>query len=297
MAVKVTVFTPTFNRGYSLNKLYQSLIRQKNKNFEWVVVDDGSEDNTKELLAEWMEEENGFPIRYFYKENSGKHIAINYGLEKAEGRLFFIVDSDDFITEYAIELILKEEKLIDDNKDIAGIGFNRGKDEETLIGKTFPDRSLVASSIERSKYKIIGDKAEVFYTEILRKYKFPKFLNEKFIPENVVWYKIANDGYKIKWINEIIYICNYLEDGLTYNSSDLAINNFKGYTYTIRQSLQYKVGIKEKNLAIGVYTRIARSKKMKYHEISRSIEQPMLTCFIMGNASELSKKIKMLKNK
>lgn len=293
MDVEVTIFTPTYNRGYSLDKLYKSLKKQDCKNFEWLVVDDGSEDNTKELLKQWTEKENDFPIRYYYQNNGGKHRAINYGVEKAKGRLFFIVDSDDFIIDDAVKTILKEEMAtkVSDYK-LAGFGFNKGKAPNMLVGNTFLGESVILSSLERGKYNIIGDKAEVFYTQILKKYKFPEFLNENFVTESVVWYKIANDGYKIKWINKIIYICEYLDDGLTKNSIDLAINNFEGYTYTICQFLKYNLSKKEKLILIGVYTRIARLKNMKFSEISENIDQNVVICFIMGSASKVSSTIK-----
>lgn len=289
MGVAVTIFTPTFNRAYALGKLYKSLKDQTCKNFEWLVIDDGSNDNTRELINQWENENQDFSIRYYYKKNGGKHRAINYGLEKASGRLFFIVDSDDYITENAIETILSEDNIIQSNQfNLAGYGFNKGYNESSIVGDTFEGESIIASSIDRRKHKIKGDKAEIFYTEILKRYKFPEFPNENFITESVVWYKIANDGYMLKWINKIIYICEYLEDGLTKNSSMLAINNFVGYTYSVRQFLKYDLSISEKAILIGVYTRISRKKKESYLKISKNIDQNIIICMIMGFASKTS---------
>lgn len=293
MKVEITIFTPTYNRKQEIINLYNSLKSQTSKKFEWLVVDDGSNDNTKELFNEWMQDTGDFPIRYYYKDNGGKHRAINYGLEKANGRLFFIVDSDDFITNDAIDTILYEESIAQKNTyNLVGIGFNKGKDEHSIIGKTFSGRSLVVSAVERWKHNIKGDKAEICYTEILKKYKFPEFPGENFITESVVWYKIANDGYKIKWINKIIYICEYLEDGLTKNSKYLALNNFIGYTHSVRQSLKYDLSTIEKMILIGVYTRISREKKDSYYEISKNIEQNILICMIMGFASRVNRFLK-----
>lgn len=289
MGVAVTIFTPTYNRAYTLGKLYKSLKEQTCKNFEWLVIDDGSNDNTRELFNQWEKEKQDFSIRYYYKKNGGKHRAINYGLEKASGRLFFIVDSDDYITENAIETILSEDnKIQSDQFNLAGFGFNKGYNEFSIVGDTFEGESIIASSIDRRKHKIKGDKAEIFYTEILKRYKFPEFPNENFITESVVWYKIANDGYMLKWINKIIYICEYLEDGLTKNSSTLAINNFVGYTYSVRQFLKYDLSISEKAILIGVYTRISRKKKESYLKISKNIDRNIIICMIMGFASKTS---------
>ena len=93
---KITVFTPTFNRAYIIENLYRSLQRQSYRDFEWLIVDDGSTDETDAVIAKWQKEGNDFPIRYFKKENGGKCRAINYGVDRAEGLLFFNVDSDDY---------------------------------------------------------------------------------------------------------------------------------------------------------------------------------------------------------
>ena len=121
--MKLTVFTPTYNRAYIIENLYQSLQRQSCHDFEWLVVDDGSSDNTKELFDNWMKEENPFPIRYYKQENGGKHRAINYAIPLAEGELFFIVDSDDYLTDDAVETILEQFKTLpsEDSRKYAGI--------------------------------------------------------------------------------------------------------------------------------------------------------------------------------
>ena len=120
---KITVFTPTYNRAYIIETLYRSLQRQTYRDFEWLVVDDGSADNTKELFEAWQQEDNFFPIRYVKQENGGKCRAINYGLELAKGKLFFNVDSDDYLTEDAIEKLLSwEAGLPEDQKFCANCG-------------------------------------------------------------------------------------------------------------------------------------------------------------------------------
>lgn len=298
MNVEVTIFTPTYNRRNEIMALYNSLKQQTCKKFEWLVVDDGSNDNTSGLFEELVEKTQEFSIRYYYKENGGKHRAINHGLDRANGRLFFIVDSDDYLTNDAIEIILTEElKIRNDIMKLAGLGFNKGENKDEVVGASFTGDSIIASAIERQRYNIKGDKAEVYYTEILKQYKFPEFEGENFLTESVVWYKIADDGYKIKWINRIIYICKYLEDGLTNNSSKLALNNFVGYTYSIRQALNYNLTLIEKMILIGVYTRIARIKKHSFLEVSKNINQNILLCIMFGWLSVVSRKIKLIVTK
>ncbi|MEO2075953.1 MAG: glycosyltransferase family 2 protein [Bacillus sp. (in: firmicutes)] len=237
---KITVFTPTYNRGYIIRNLYESLRNQTYKDFEWIVIDDGSNDHTQELFHSWLEDKNDFPIFYLKVENGGKHRAINRALDMASGELFFIVDSDDYLINSALEKISGWERTLEQsNNQFVGISGNKGYSNHRIIGETFDGEFVDATSLERVKYNILGDKAEVFYTHILRKYKFPEIDGENFITEAVVWEKIANDGFKIRWFNEIIYFCDYLDDGLTKAGMDLFYNNPKGYALYLKQQIVF----------------------------------------------------------
>ena len=119
---KITIFTPTYNRAYTLKKLYDSIVVQDYSAIEWIIVDDGSSDSTKELVTSFIEE-NKIDIKYFYQENSGKHIAINRGVEEAQGELFFIVDSDDYLTKDALNIINKWENTLGEGKYIGVCRF------------------------------------------------------------------------------------------------------------------------------------------------------------------------------
>ena len=235
----VTVFTPTYNRANTLNRLFSSLNAQTSHRFEWLIVDDSSTDNSEELINRIMIEYPEFPIRYYRKKNGGKHTAINVGVKKAKGYLFFIVDSDDYLTPEPISKILKWEETIENQEGYAGVAGNKGLSRNELIGKSFVAEYVDATSLERQRYSIEGDKAEVFYTSVLQKYPFPVYENEKFMTETVVWYKIAADNLKIRWYNSIIYIAEYLPDGLTANQIELYANNPQGFALSIKQKLQY----------------------------------------------------------
>lgn len=239
--MKITVFTPTYNRGYIIENLYRSLQRQSFKDFEWVVIDDGSTDDTEEKFKEFLKDDNFFSIVYRKTENGGKHRAINKGVALAKGQLFFIVDSDDYLTDDSLEKIVNTEESIPKEKkqEFAGVCGLRGFSKEKIIGKTFEGEILDITTLERPQYGIIGDKSEVFYTEILRKYPFPEFEKENFITECVVWDKIANDGYKLRFFNEIVYLGNYLSDGLTSKGYTIFDANPKGYGLYLMQSAQY----------------------------------------------------------
>ena len=245
--MEITIFTPAYNRGYIIESLYKSLKNQTFTNFEWIVIDDGSLDNTEQLFKVWLQEKNPFEIIYIKSKNGGKHRAINKATDLARGELFFIVDSDDYLVDYALETIVKWEKSISNKEQYCGLAGNRGTSEGKMIGTTFEGEYIDATSIERNKKNITGDKAEIFYTEILKQYKFDEIDGENFITEATVWDRMANDGYKIRWFNKTIYICNYLEDGLTQNIEKVFSQNPKGAAIYINQQIKfYKYNLKGK---------------------------------------------------
>lgn len=255
--MRFTVFTPTYNRGYIIENLYRSLQRQTFRDFEWVVIDDGSTDNTQELFESFMKEPNDFPIRYEKVENGGKHRAINRGVRIAQGELFFIVDSDDYIPDDALEIIDHVERTIPEvhKGSFAGVCGQKGHADGTNIGKTFAGDVIDITSLERTQHHIEGDKAEVFYTELLRKYPFPEFAGENFVTECVVWDKIAADGIKLRFFNKVVMICDYLKDGLTAQGCRLLYNNPKGYGLYLYQSIMYRklTGIRKWNELLDYY--------------------------------------------
>lgn len=213
---KITIFTPTFNRVHLLPRLYNSLLNQHTKEFEWVVVDDGSTDLTYEYILNCIKDDK-IDIQYYKQKNSGKHIAINKGVKMAQGELFFIVDSDDFLTKDAISKIIIKYDSIKDNLSFIGVSGRRGIDEKKPIGTNQKYKDIIASPIDfRYKYKIKGDMAEVFKTDILKKNPFPNILNEKFCPESLIWNRVSKNN-NILWFSDIIYICEYIEGGLTDN--------------------------------------------------------------------------------
>lgn len=246
---KVTVFTPCYNRAYILPKLYESLRTQECHDFEWVIVDDGSIDNTESLVREWQKSRNAFPIIYKKVKNGGKHRAINLGVKLASSPLFFTIDSDDQATKGAIAAIIKYAEELPADERFAGLSGTRIKPTGEIIGGNggvAPGSYIDASNLERTKMDLLGDKAEVYYTKILKKYPFPEFKNENFLDESIVWNKIARDGYKLRWINTPFSICDYKEDGLTKNLDKKNHENPKGFALYIREKAkQLKSPIKK----------------------------------------------------
>lgn len=219
----ITVLTPTYNREYTLKRLYNSLETQTCKNFCWFIVDDGSSDNTKSLVEE-IKKNSSIPINYIFKENGGKHTALNKGIRNITTELTFIVDSDDILTNDAISSIYDTWDEIRD-KNLCGISFLKGYNEEKIIGDAFPKDKCIDNFINiRSNKNIKGDKAEIWRTNLLQQTPWPEFENEKFMAMGYVWNTIAKN-YNMLFVNKIIYIADYLEGGLTKSGKKIRIES------------------------------------------------------------------------
>ena len=212
----ITIFTPAYNRAHLLPNVHESLCQQTFKDFEWVIVDDGSVDDTKSLSLSLPKREGTFfPIRYFYQENGGKHRAINRGVKEAQGELFLILDSDDTLPEKSLETINHYYQQIKDDRSFGGVCGYMAHHDGTIIGRGCDMPVLDANSIEmRYKYNILGDMLEVFRTEVMREIPFPDIPGEKFVPEALVWNRIACK-YRLRVFHEVVYYRDYLDGGLT----------------------------------------------------------------------------------
>lgn len=262
----ITIFTPTYNRAYILPKLYKSLEGQFSVNFEWLIVDDGSTDNTEELVKQWQKEQNRFSIHYIKQENAGKHTAINKGVKEAKGEAFFIVDSDDKLPADAIATIEQEFAVIAKDRNYAGIAGLKGNiNNAKPLGNSKQMPQLNCSMIDiRQKYGIRGDMAEVFKTEILKKYPFPVFEGENFIDESAVWNKIA-EKYILRYIPKVWYLCEYLPDGLTSNIRKKYRDNPQGTVCWLKSILNSPMfSFKRKLWAAALYWRYLCMRKIGY---------------------------------
>lgn len=250
----VTVFTPTYNRAHLLDRLYRSLERQTCKDFEWVVVDDGSADGTPEYFSSLTSA--SFPVVYLRQANGGKHRAINRGVKAAGGDLFFIVDSDDYLTDDAVEKISAWAASLDSSRKWAGVSGAKGYESGKTVGETFKgEREYVdAKNTQRNKYSLNGDKAEAYFTDVLRKYPFPEFEGETFLTEETVWNLIAADGYYLRWFRDIIYVCEYLEGGLTKSGDEKYRRNPQGVLCWVKVQLKaYPKNLRKRMAAVYRY--------------------------------------------
>ncbi len=238
-----TVFTPTYNRAYILPQLYQSLCEQSCKDFEWLVVDDGSSDNTSELIAQWQVCNNGFQICYYKISNGGKPRAINFGITKAQGKFFFMVDSDDHLTSTAIEKMLSWCREVENDPHFIGVGAARGYPDGSYLKGTPPQANeygyIDATNLERSNYDLDADMCEAYKVSVFRQFPMVEWPGEKFAPEQIALNEIALHGYKLRWHKDIIYICDYLDDGLTKGWKSLVRKNPMGYAMMYNHMLKY----------------------------------------------------------
>lgn len=237
----ITIFTPIYNRAYIVEQLYHSLLRQTCFEFEWLIVDDGSTDNICTLVDEWLKSNQQFKIRIYHQENKGKHAAINYGVKLAKYESFFIVDSDDYLEDNAVETIICYWEEVHLDNGFAGIaGLRRNGSGKIIGGIPLFEKCVDASNLERENFGLEGDKAEIYKTELLRRFPFPEYEGEKFLTEAVVWDRLAYEGYKIRWINMSLVVCDYLEDGLTAMRDKVFIDNPKGWAYHLQTRARYR---------------------------------------------------------
>ncbi len=232
--IKLTYFTPTYNREKLLLNLYQSLLNQTNKNFIWLIIDDGSKDGTEQLVKSWQKE-NKIQIEYVKKENGGKHTAIELSNQVCTTEFIACIDSDDTLTKEATEVILKHTNNISD-PNIVGmvgrrdlVGFTKHKEANWPENDTFlyfPELS--------TKYGFNFDTILIFRTEIIKNYHFPIFEDERFVTESVYYNMFVYD-YKMLAFEEFVYIGEYQPDGYTSQGMNLFFKNPKGYACCLKQ--------------------------------------------------------------
>lgn len=236
VAPRITVLTPTWNRRHTLPRLYESLCAQTFKDFEWLVVDDGSTDGTKDWLAALVRE-NRISIRVAHFPNGGKHRAINRALPLVQGTWTFIVDSDDLLPPNALASLERAALLADGEPDVCGVMGLKARLDGSRVGEAFPEGILLRDAATLTFIdRLRADKAEAFKTVILRRFPFPEFEGERFLTECVVWYRIAAAGFKLRLLDEVLYLCDYRPDGLSASSFFQRLANPEGNLLYYRES-------------------------------------------------------------
>lgn len=224
--MKLTIFTPIYNRAHLISRLYESLLRQTNQNFVWLIVDDGSTDNIKQIIEEYKKDAN-FEIRYYYQNNQGKHIAHNTGVDKCDTELFVCVDSDDYLTDDAADKIYSVHNA-NSSQNILGYYFRKIDTNGNISGGNFSLRnSFVGLRELYYRYGFVGELAIVLKTKLIKDFAFPQYTNERFVSEKVFYNQITSIA-PMRYVDEAIYIFEYQESGYTMNSNRLLAKNPKG---------------------------------------------------------------------
>ena len=234
----ITVFTPAYNRAKTLPRTYESLLKQSCKSFKWLIVDDGSSDNTRELVSQWEERENGFDIQYIYKENGGMHTAHNVAYENIDTELNVCIDSDDMLGENAIEKILVKWGQVKD-KGYAGIIGLDADFSGQIIGKGFPNNMSETTLVGYYANGGSGDKKLVYRTDIIKKYPpYPAFEGEKYVAL-AYKYRLIDQDYKLAVLNDVLCNVEYQEDGSSNSMLLQYIRNPKGFAFWRKICMQY----------------------------------------------------------
>lgn len=201
----ISVITPTYNRAHLLHRIYESLKSQTYKNFEWIVIDDGSTDNTEQIIETWISD-GIIRILYFYQQNSGKHEAINHGVRKASGQWITIIDSDDAFRFDSFEVFLNEyEKIPDEEKKyFKGVTARcYAADGVSILGTPFPKSMTFIDAKEtdfKYKYRIKGELWGMTKKSVFEEFPFPKLKRAHFYPESVLWDTVS-EKYFTRYIN------------------------------------------------------------------------------------------------
>ncbi len=236
----LTVFTPAYNRAYLLGRCYESLCRQTSKDFVWLVVDDGSTDNTRELVEGWQKEDNDFPIQYVYKENGGMHTAHNTAYEHIKTELNVCIDSDDYMPDNAVEIILNCWKEHGSEKYAGIIALDVDNENLEVIGDNLPldEFSITLSEFHERGGK--GDKKLIYRTDVITAVPpYPVFEGEKFVSLGYK-YTLVDQQYELIILNEPVCVVEYVADGSTKNMYRQYVTNPQGWSFIRKFEMQYQ---------------------------------------------------------
>lgn len=268
----LTVFTPLYNRINTLKRTYESLKRQTSKDFVWLIIDDGSTDNPYEIIKEWIKINNGFEIKYVYKENGGMHTAHNTAYENIDTELNVCVDSDDYMPDNAVQLIIdcwNKNK----NKGYAGIiALDFADSTKKVIGKELPTDKESTTLMGYYNNGGFGDKKLIYRTDIIKATPpYPVFDNEKYVAL-AYKYHLINEKYELKILNECVCIVDYQMDGSSTNMYRQYVRNPKGFAFWRKEQMKHSINIKQKFKACIHYVSSSLIAKNK-HFVKESPEK------------------------
>ena len=248
--MKLTILTPTYNRGHIIEKPYESLQKQTCHDFEWLVVDDGSNDNTEELFDKLCSEEKLFKITYVKRPRQGLNRALNYAINHIDSDYVFKFDSDDCLMPDAVEKLLEWINDIDNDQGIVGVGiarcFPNGEYLKGVPPVVNEEGYVDATNLERPKYNLDADMSEAYKVRVLKQFPYPVWETELYAPEQLCLNEMALAGYKVRWYADKLYICEYLPGGITKDSRRLEKNNPMGFAMMYNHMLKYGYSFRKK---------------------------------------------------
>lgn len=278
-----TVFTPTYNRAHTLGGIYESLKSQTFRNFEWLIVDDGSTDNTRDLVMRWQLEAT-YPIRYIYQENKGKHVASNVGAKDARGELFLFIDSDDTCLPETLEQfkMLWESIPEDMRPGYSAVSALCIDTKGQVVGGKYPADVIDAENgWEQLMLRSTGERFGICRTDILRSFPFPEFENEKFIPEGAVWNRMSRH-YRTRFANRTLRIYEQRTDSLSTSSIRIRARSPIGSSLYYNELSFLKLPLLEKLKASVNYTRFCFHGKMPVSMILEKAISPLSVLLSIG---------------
>ena len=256
----LTIITPTYNRADCLKTCWDSLKEQTSKDFQWLIVDDGSTDHTADTVAQLQAESGEIQVDYLHKENGGKHTALNASHPLIQGRYVVVLDSDDTFIPNAVSSILEAWKRYDANPDVGRIIFLKGYTVDEPICYVKND-NLPVDTLSEPRIGVTGrDCCDTFRADLFRKYPFPVFAGERFIGEGAAFFGMELESKGV-YINQVIYLCEYREDGLTKAGRKMRLMNPRGGMYNSRTYMHPRLPVKrriEKGMLYSCYGKFAK---------------------------------------
>ncbi len=276
--IKLTIFTPAYNRAYTLVRTYESLCAQTCKDFIWLIVDDGSKDNTSSLVKEWQNNINEFEIKYIYKENGGMHTAHNVAYANINTELNVCIDSDDAMPPDGVESILRFWNEHGSN-EVAGIIALDSDMNGKVIGSELPQNLKIATTEDIYEiYHVWGDKKYIYRTDIINSVEpYPEFKNEKLVPLSYKYLLIAQN-WSMLLMNHIVCLVDYQVNGSSNTIVKQYMQSPRGFAAEKRLRMIYTKSFKRKIQCIIHY--IAECRIAKDRECIKKSPAKILTILL-----------------
>lgn len=279
----LTIITPTFNRAEKLKDCYTSLKQQTCFDFQWLIIDDGSSDNTETIVRQFQEQTSEFSIEYHYKHNGGKHTALNQAHPFIQGKYVVILDSDDIFTPDTVETILSRWEIYENNETVGRIIFLKGYSVDDPVCYV-KHEGVPVNTLREPRIGISGrDCCDTFRTELFTKYPFPEYPDERFIGEGAAFTLMEMESLGV-YYNKVLLIGDYLEGGLTKGGVAMRIRNPKGGMYNSKVHMSPKLKLPERIKKGILYDTYSHFAGVSFFKAVQENDYKLLTilCYIPG---------------